>query len=149
MIVRPAEEKDFQRMLEFGQDFFEFNPYKESSCLDGEHLENTFRFLAAGGILLVAETDSVVVGMIGAVIAPTYWNYNDLQGLETFLWVDPSARGSSAAKDLKKACVEQAREQGVKFWHMVALETSRPDAVGKSYTQDGYTLVEHGYMKVL
>lgn len=149
MLVRFAQERDFEDLVAIGHKFFEFNAYRQHSKLDEDSLRATFKDLADNHILLVVDLLGKVVGTAGAYIAPVYWNRNELQGLEAFWWIEPQYRQGGIGKELRLFLQHKARERGVRFWNMIALKESMHDEVCQQYQKAGMTHVETVYMKVL
>lgn len=148
-MIRAATSEDFPSLVRIGHDFYEFNPYKEYVELDEESLVATLEVLLESHILLVMEEDEKVVGAAGAYVAPLYWNLNYVNALEVFWWIDPEYRTKGSGLALKQALETKVKESGVKFWSMVALESSEPEKIGKIYMASGFKPIEHTYMKVL
>ena len=147
--IRDAKETDFDALIAIGRKFWQFNPYRHDSTLDEGSLRDTLAMLIDSHVLIVAEVDGQVVGAAGAFIAPVYWNKSELQGIEFFWWIDPEYRGNGAGRVLRYELQTRAKQNGVKFWNMIALEDSMPDEVGAMYLKDGMRLIEHSYMKVI
>lgn len=149
MQIRKATQNDYPALLAIGHKFFAFNPYRHYSSLDEMSLLRTFHQLTSDHILLIAEEDIQIIGTAAAFIAPTFWNHNDLQGLEAFWWVDEAHRGDGTGEALRAVLQEIAKDKGVKFWNMIALKESMHDAVCAKYIRAGMDHIETVYMKVL
>lgn len=150
MVIEDAVEDDFLALLDIGRKFFELNPYRHCTTLDGPSLMETFFQLQDDHILLVVRADDgSIIGTAGAFIGPVFWNQNYLQGLEVFWWIDPQHRQNGLGKELREFLQYKAKTKGVHCWNMVALTESMPDVVDKIYRKDGFTPVETIYMKVL
>lgn len=149
MHIQIAEYFHFDELVAIGYKFFEFNPYRQVSFLNESSLRTSLKDLLENHILLVAIDNKKVIGTAAAFVAPVYWNYADLQGLEAFWWVDKEHRASGIGRQLRVQLQDIAKERGVKFWNMIALKESMHDEVCASYERDGMTHVETVYMKVL
>lgn len=147
-MIREGTEADYPELLRIGRDFYEYNHVKDYVEIDEESLKATFQVLK-DHILLVLEIDGKVHGAAAGFVAPLYWNLQYLQGMEMFWWIDPEYRNVSNGKELKEALEDAAKAKGVKFWNMIALESSSPEKVGAIYKASGYLPTEHTYMKVL
>lgn len=147
MVIRRAVTGDYPALVAMGHKFFEFNPYRHATTLDEESLLESIDAIGRSHILLVATVAEKVVGTAGAYIAPLYWNKNFLQGLEAFWWIDEEHRGNGAGKALRLALQAAAKDRGVQFWNMIALEDSMPEQVGAQYMRAGFKPVERVYMK--
>ncbi len=149
MIIRKAVQADYHALIEIGHKFFEFNAYRKYSHIDEMSLLRTFHQLSSDHVLLVAEVNGLIIGTAGAFIAPLYWNFDQLQGLEAFWWIDPEFRREGAGRELREALQAEASAKGVRFWNMIALKESMHDVVCSQYEAHGMTPVETVYMKVL
>lgn len=149
MLIREAVEQDYKDLVAIGHKFFRFNAYRNNSEIDEESLLKTFAILNTDHVLLVVEKDGKVVGTAGAFIAPVYWNYAHLQGVEAFWWVDPEHRASGIGTRLRQTLETLGKVKGVRFWNMIALKESMHDQVCAQYDRAGMRHVETVYMKVL
>jgi L-amino acid N-acyltransferase YncA len=149
MLIRKAKYLDFAALVQIGHKFFEFNPHREFTDIDEESLIQTFEQLLREHLLLVVEVEDKVVGTAAAFIAPLYWNFGFLQGVEAFWWIDPEHRGNKAGTRLRVALQQAAKDKGVTFWSMIALADSMHDQVCAVYKRAGFKHAESVYMKVL
>jgi GNAT superfamily N-acetyltransferase len=149
MKIRLSSIADNDALLAISHKFFHHNPYRHDSSIDEPSLLKTLEDLRTNHVLLVAEVDGKVVGTAGAYVTPVFWNHNEMQGLEVFWWIDEEHRGDGAGKKLRRQLQVQAKLRGAKFWNMVALEDSMPEAVGAMYESAGFKPIERVYMKVL
>ena len=99
------------------------------------------------GVLMVADDDGDLCGVIGGIVYPHYFNVKHLTGQEMFWWVNPDSRSASTGKHLLNALHNWAESKGVETFMMVSLEQLNPVGVGKLYMRHGYTPVEHSYMR--
>jgi len=146
--IRNAAVSDFPILLEMAGKFLSSSPCAEHSTIDPDSLTQTLAVLIDSHLLIVAEIDGAVIGTAGAMLTPTYWNYNELQGLEFFWWLEKDYRGSGAGQALQYELTRRAKERGVKFWHMVALENDKVESLGALYKRSGFKLIERTYLKV-
>lgn len=151
MLIRFAKPNDHDALVRIGNDFFEFNPYRRHGAeLDEPSLTRTLDILRSGdNILIVGEVDGEVVGAAGAFVSPTFWNFNEKQGVEAFWWVDPEHRGDGNGKKIRQALERVAKNRGVKYWTMISLELSEPEKMHKMYAKAGFEHIENVYLKVL
>lgn len=147
--IRSATLNDAQAILSMGQKFhsiagFEFN-YDHISVL------KTIQQLIVepNGILLIAESEGVPIGMIGGLIYPHYMDNSHLTGQELFFWVNPEKRGSSVAVELLKSCESTAKERGAQSFSMMSLANVNPEKANKLYLKLGYKPLEHTFTKSL
>lgn len=128
-----------------GKHFFDASGYAGITTYDRISAERTIRALLEGGVFLVAENDGEVVGSIGVLIYPLYFNSGHLTAQEMFWWVEPEHRG--CGNDLRIAVEMECQKRGVRTVTMIALESH--NGVGKLYERAGYSPMEHSYMKRL
>jgi hypothetical protein len=97
---------------------------------------------------LIASPDGILLfdgtGMIGGICYPHPFNLSVKVGQEAF-WYSEGGTGLA----LLDACEAKAKENGVRFWTMLAEETMRPKAVGRILERRGYRPLEHSYIKEL
>jgi len=127
--VRPAVEHDIPDLMPLMRgycDFYEANPS------DAGLAEMARALIATGdeeGMLLVAETESAVIGF-----AAVGWKWSSLRGARIAvledLFVSPDARGMGAADALIEECASRARANGapVMTW-LTAPDNHRAQAV--------------------
>lgn len=149
MKIEAATLDDLPVLMRIGADFYKYNPMRETCELDRDSLAATLEELIAKHIVLILSVGGKKAGAAGAFIAPLYWNFSQLQALEFFLWIDPIYRGNGTGAALHNALEEEAKERGVKYFHMGALEDSNPEKTGQLYEKAGYHKIESMYMKVL
>jgi GNAT superfamily N-acetyltransferase len=99
-------------------------------------------------ILLAAWDGPAIVGTVGAMLFPAYFNRAVTIGQETFYWAAPSHRGMLGPAMLD-AVEQAAREAGASQFIMVSLDALRPEAVGRLYERRGYSPLEHSYVRSL
>lgn len=148
-MIREAVPTDNVRLAEMGRAFF------EEAGLPSRGVEfdpNSFLpfcgLLAEQGILLVAEQDGRVIGMLGAGVIPAYWNARVMLAQECFWYVEPAHRkgiGSRLLREMEKRAVAK----GARLCAMVAEHGLRGKAVGRLYEAKGYAPAESTYWKGL
>lgn len=147
-MIRAACEADMPDLLRMGRAFYGSTeregvvPFCEASA------EATARLLLSQGILLVAEFETHVIGMIGLMVSPSLMNHAYLVASEIMWWVDADARWSGAGLRLIRAAENAARDAGAVEITMVRLDNS-PRAAELVYLRRGYRPGEHSYTKVL
>ena len=142
--IRPAALADLPRILEMGTRFLHSTQY---ACEIGDNPAQ-MRILAerlltqSDGMIVVADREGHVVGMIGMLLFPHHISSELIAG-EVFWWMEPEARGGGLR--LLRAAETWARAQGVKRIQMIAPTL----AVGHVYQRCGYQLVEMAYQRTL
>lgn len=146
-MIREAITEDIPRLVEMGQAFFTDMSMPESITFDGETFSRALEVLIEGdnGAVFVADEDEVI-GFIGGMVFPLFFNARHLTGQEMFWWVEEGRR-KGAGRDLRIALEEWARGKGAGSFIMVTLESLRPTAVAAIYGRLGYKLTEHHFMR--
>lgn len=148
-MIRPAVPTDNVRLVELGEAFFvEAGLPGRGVTFDPRSFAATCGFLADKGILLVAESQGRVVGMLGAQLMPAYWNVEVTLCQECFWFVDKDSRkgvGSALLRELEA----RATDAGARFCAMVAEHGLRGDAVGRLYKAKGYAPAESVFWRPL
>jgi GNAT superfamily N-acetyltransferase len=147
-MIRKAEEKDFEYILEKGEEL-----YGSAGSVveyDTESFRETLTILAeADGAFLLVSDDDGINGFCGLVTMPSLWNRNGLIAHEAFFYVDKSARRCGIGKRLLEEAERAAKEVGCASIVMTALDGSMPSTVGDFYKSRGYKLVERDFEKEL
>ena len=144
-MIRRACAADIDRMIELGQRFHDYAgvheiPYDPAS----------FRLTLERGLedsdqcYFVAEVDSAVLAMAGAVAYPPYFNHAAKTGQELFWWSE-CAEGMR----LHDALASWAAEQGCKSFAMIALADERSARMARLYKRMGYRPTEQSFIKRL
>jgi GNAT superfamily N-acetyltransferase len=143
-MIREATADDRERIVEMGMSFAVVSEYNETvAAKPGVIGETIDRMLASpDGVILVAEIEGVVMGMIG-MVAYEHPYSGDRTAQEMFWWVDPSTRGSSIGIKLLRAAEVWAKERGAKAMQMVAPNAS----VASLYSRLGYRRLETAYQR--
>lgn len=148
-MIRVASTNDIPRLIEMGRRFFLEASVLEPVMFDDDSFSRTLNKLITdeGGSVFVAEEDTII-GFIGGMVYPMFFNAAHLTGQEMFWWVEPDHRKGAGGK-LRGALEEWARVKGAKSFTMVALESNRPEAVAAIYKRVGYMPTEHHFMRQL
>lgn len=151
MQIRRAEEADFSAIESMGARFYGDLHYNLFAEWDPETAIGWIKYMAdpQTGVLLLAEQDGEIVGMIGLLFAPFHFNKNKKLAAEMMWWTAPEARkGTNAGLALLRAVTPACEAAGCSAIQMVHLVTSPPQA-GMLYERMGFQLREHSYWKVL
>ncbi|TAJ89736.1 GNAT family N-acetyltransferase [Reyranella sp.] len=146
-MIRRATPADSARLGELGARFFMEAGLAERGlqfCPD-----SYFKTLAAldeSGILLVAEVDDEIVGVIGAGVCPAWWN-NDVLTCQELLWYVLHSHRKGTGRKLFDAFETEAKSRGVRLIGMSAEEGLRSTALYRFYRQRSYSLAEHMFWK--
>jgi RimJ/RimL family protein N-acetyltransferase len=145
-IIRPATETDVPRIVEMAGLFVASTPYRQLITVDRGCVEALVRrFLThptpGEVVLLVAEAEAVVVGMIAMLIFDHPIS-GERVASEIVWWMDPTHRGTAGLR-LLRAAEQWAQAQQAAIVQMIA-----PTAkVERFYEAVGYTAVERNYQR--
>jgi RimJ/RimL family protein N-acetyltransferase len=149
MIVRNATKDDLAQYVELANDFHTASPMNGIAEFDREGYA-TFYINALNnpdiGIWL-AEIDSKIVGITGAMVYPLYFSPTHLVAQELWWWLTPTARGSGAGAKMFNQIEQWAKEKNAKSLFMIALEDNRADKMEKVYIRAGFTPLERTFVK--
>jgi GNAT superfamily N-acetyltransferase len=148
MQVRQATPDDVPAIVRMSERFYETTSYCRWADFNPDTVQALAENLAANHVLLVAEHDGQVVGMVGLFVAPFMFNAERVAAYEVVWWVDPEGRETGAGKALLRAIEPACREKGCAAVQMVHLHNSPPQAA-MLYERAGYAHTESSYTKLL
>lgn len=147
MIVRDANEEDYPDILRLSEAFWEHTvyeePFEEEQCL--AMIEACY----AAGLLAVVESSKEIFGFVAGIKSPLLASSLANIGVEVAWYIEPHERSAGSGRRLLKYIETKAKEQGIKYWNMVSMQSSMPEKANKVYKKSGYQLVEQSFMKVL
>jgi hypothetical protein len=116
-LIRKASPFDIEQIMEKLRDYRSCMPYGFLSDVEvGEHVKTLLTQLIAGqGIVLVAEQEKRITGVLIAGVMPSIWSPKHLMLTEFAYWVDPEARGGTTGYRLLREYLDEAikmREAG-------------------------------------
>lgn len=145
-MIRIGTEKDAGAILEMGAMFWKETMYTEP--YDHEHTRGIFDLAIDHGLVAVLDIDGVQ-GFVAGVKAPLLCSPTVLTGTEVAWWVNPEHRSSKNGMGLMLFIEDLAREQGIKYWNMISMESSNPDVANGIYDKLGYRKSETSWTKVI
>ena len=115
--IRKASPFDIPQIIERLREYRSNMPYGFlSDADDEEYVRGMLSQLIAGqGLVLVAERETVIIGILIAGIMPSIWSPKHLMLQEFAYWVDPQHRGGTAGYRLLREYLDEAirlRESG-------------------------------------
>lgn len=146
-MIRVATEDDIPAIVAMSRKFYATTSYAEHAPMDDETVAALARQLM-DSVMLVAEADGQVVGMVGLVVAPFMFNHSINAAYEVVWWVEPEAQGSGIGKQLLAAIDNACIARSASIVVMVTLASSPPQAAAL-YERAGYTHSETSYTKRL
>lgn len=141
--IRDATHEDVPALVAMGVTFFGSSVYGDHYAMDAARLTGLAHLLieAEHGIILLAETDAGIVGMLGMLLYE-HPMAAEVIASELFWWVNPEARGTWGVRLLKRA-ETWARAHGATILQFVAPNP----AVGHLLSRLHYAPLEQTYMR--
>jgi GNAT superfamily N-acetyltransferase len=146
--IRNATLADVPAIVAMSEKFYATTSYCSWAPFGGDTVEQLATNLTNDHVMLVAESDGQVVGMVGLFVAPFLFNNDITAAYEVVWWVEPNAQGHGAGKALLAAIEPACRDAGCKAIQMVRLASSPPQAAA-IYEGAGYPHTESSHTKVL
>ena len=147
-MIRPATNDDVARIVEMSRLFYASTSYAEWADFNAETVANLATSLLNDHVMLVAEVDGKVYGMVGLFVAPHMFNVDVKAAYEVVWWVEPESQGAGVGKALLQAIEPACREKGAVAIQMVHLATSPPQAA-LIYERMGFRHTESSYTRVV
>ena len=147
--VRHATLDDLEAIMALAREFIMFAPHASVADVSSEELEQQARTCIENALVLVAEDEGKVVGMLVGVLTGLWFSPSTLMAAELAWWVTPSARNGSAGIRLVTAFQDWAREQGAKVVTMSSLDLDFDTRVSSVLERMGFKASEHTHMKRL
>jgi GNAT superfamily N-acetyltransferase len=126
-MIRIANKDDVPRLVELGLEFLSnhFIP----GGYNRESLEASFHEWFAdpehpARLLVYVDDRGLILGSLGYVAAPMYWNHDVLGSKELFWWVSREARGAGVGSALLEAYGKDLDERGIQVGFMTTLDDS-------------------------
>jgi GNAT superfamily N-acetyltransferase len=148
MQIRRATYEDIPQIVGMAAKFYATTSYSQWSPMCPESVDAIAGTMIDSGVMLVAEHDDRLVGMVGLAIAPFMFNTAHAVAYEVVWWVDPDAQGQGAGKALLAAIEPACRAAGCSAIQMVHLHNSPPQAAAL-YERMGFRRTESSYTKEL
>jgi GNAT superfamily N-acetyltransferase len=145
-MIRQATSDDLLRIVEMSAKFYPYTPYIYIAPFNAEAVAVLATSLTESGVMLVAEVDGAVVGMVGLVPAPFIFDPEIVGAYEVIWWVEPEVQGRGIGRELLLAIEPIAKEKGASFIHMVCMANSPPQAAAL-YFEAGYDHTEMCFTK--
>lgn len=146
--IRPAGPDDLGAAVAMAEAFYATTSYTKVAPFCEDSVMLIGRMLLESGVLLVAEKDGRLIGMVGLVLAPFLFNRERVTAHEVMWWVDPDERETGAGVALLRAIIPACKERGASAIQMGCLSTSPPQA-DALYRRLGFEPSEYTYMRVL
>lgn len=147
-MIRKATLADVTQMLVMGERFYAQTGYEQLGlpfCRD--RLQQVFETLIPSNdaLVLVAERDNALVGMLGAVASLPITSDRQI-AVELFWWVEPHVRGGPTGLRMKQQLEDWAQERNaaVVMASMTAISDSPAEQI---YLRRGYVNTEKSWIR--
>lgn len=147
-MIRPATLHDVPDIVDMSRKFYATTSYCKWAEFNPETVADLATNLTESHVMLVAELDVGLVGMVGLFVAPFMFNAEKTGAYEVVWWVDPEAQGAGVGKALLAAIEPACKAKGADSIQMVHLASSPPQAAA-IYERMGYGHTESSYTKVM
>ena len=145
-MIRDATNQDIDVILKMASEFWKHTMYTEE--FEPEAAMPMLNISLDQQLVLLAEVEGTVVGIIAAMEMPLMASSKATQAIETMWYIDPSCRGSSVGVDLILQMEQRIKDRGVKYWNMAKMESSMPETIDRLYSKLGYIESESMYTKI-
>ena len=143
--IRDATAADLPALVQMGVHFIQATAYRDRFADPQERARGVATTILDHGTILVAETEGVLVGMIGLLLVP-HFIMGRMVGTEIVWWVEPSARSTGAGRRLLRAAEDWSRVRGAQRMQFGAFRDARLERL---YRALGYEPCEVIYEKDL
>lgn len=147
-MIRNATQADVPAIVEMSAKFYATTSYAGWAEFNPETVAALASNLAENHVMLVAEADGKVCGMVGLFVAPFMFNADRVGAYEVVWWVDPDAQGAGVGKALLAAIEPACKAKGANAIQMVHLASSPPQA-SMIYERMGYAHTESSYTRIV
>jgi GNAT superfamily N-acetyltransferase len=148
MTIRKATHDDIPRIVTMAERFYAQTRYGEIAPMAKESAAGLAIVMMEQGVMLLAEHDGEVVGMVGLFIEPFTFNITKTMATEIVWWVEPEHQRSGIGMELLAAIEPACRAKGADVIRMMCL-AGQCEGAEAIYTRMGYVPSEHAYTKVL
>lgn len=140
--IRYAGPSDVDGLITMARHFIASTEYGAHIPDDEAHCRQVIEQLLSVGVVVVAERDGALIGMLGGMVYPHFVTAR-ITATEAFWWVEPHMRGARVAKDLLEAFAAWAIERGAAVIEL----GSRHEKLDRFYERLGYRAVERVFQK--
>ena len=147
-MIRNATHADIPRIVEMAGKFYGQTRYAGIAPMAKESAAGLAIVMMEQGVMLLAEANGAVAGMVGLFIEPFTFNIEKTMATELVWWVDPEHQRSGIGAELLSAIEPACRDRGADVIRMMCL-AGQCEAAEAIYSRMGYMPSEHAYTKVL
>lgn len=139
---------DMPEILRCSKEFYQTTHYQNFADFNDDDVENVANIMINDGILNIWKEGDKILGMVGLITCPFFFNTALKMACEVIWYLDKSIQGQGIGQTLLLSIEPSCKELNVNFIHMLVLESS-PEHAGKMYEKMGYKLTELTYYKEL
>jgi GNAT superfamily N-acetyltransferase len=147
--VRRAVAEDFANYLQLAKRFHTASPMHNVISFDENGYSDFFHAALENddiGMWAAVAADGIV-GIAGALAYPMYFSPTNKVVQELWWWLDPTARGSGAGKEMFHQIELWAAEKNAVALFMIALEDNRAKKMENLYVRAGFRPMERTFMR--
>lgn len=139
---------DVPAVAALGAEFHAKAGWDEFAYVEADCAASLTTFMETGSFIGLVADDGHIVGMIGGLVSPVYFNYSHKSGEELFWYAAPCAPQMTGIK-LLKAMEREARAHGCGSWQMKSLARLGGERMVQLYERMGYRRAESSFLKEL
>lgn len=147
-MIRKAVKSDVAQIVGMARKFYATTDYSSWADFCEETVRDLTESMVENHLVLVAEKEGRLVGVVGLFVAPFMFNKRKTGAYEVVWWVDPEQQNAGVGSALLDAVVPACEEMGCNAVQMVHLRNSPPQA-SEIYKRMGYMHTESSYTRVL
>ncbi len=145
-MIRLATEDDFESILDMSAKFWLSTQFNES--FESDHTRLYVQMAFDHGLLAVVEIDGKNVGFCAAIKSFILGSTKAVGATELAWYIYPEHRAGKNGIALLQFMEGLVKEQGIKYFTMVSMQSSMPEQVNRMYERMGYKHSETSYTKV-
>lgn len=146
-MIRKATPADMDALAVMAERFIAFSPHAGMVQSSDAQRRAAMQWVIDNGCIFVAEVGDTIVGMLMAVISPTWFAPDTPIATELAWWVDEHHRKGTAAIRLVQAFEEWAKESGAAIACMCEMVVEGQPPVGDMIQRMGYIPSERAFIK--
>ena len=112
-------------------------------------IDKTAQLFMDNHILLLAEKNRKIIGLIGGVATPSSFSSKEIIGQEFMWYLEKDERKGSIGFKLLKAFEEECKSRGAKKVIMIHMLNLNSEMMSKFYEKQGYIPMEKHFIKEL
>lgn len=146
-MIRAATVLDTPKILELVKQFYPKTSYSKWAPFCDATVTNLIDTLRKRGILLIAQHEDTLIGIVGFIGTPFIFNQDITSGHEVIWWVLPEFQKGSIGSELLVRAEQISQLKGWASLQMMRLESS-PAVLDSFLVAHGYNPTEYCFTKV-